>query len=454
MRTWIRKIATNHIDADPLVSLRILFGAATFISTLRFMLLGWVDLHFVNTHVQFKYFGFEWVKVLPAHIMYAIHIAMLLASLGIMLGAFYRISAIVFFICFTYCELIDITYYLNHYYFVSLVACLLCLVPANANYSVDVWRKPHLRAKQIPAWTISIFKLQVILVYFFAGIAKINKDWLINALPLKIWLPANDNLPIIGTLFQYNATAYIFSWAGMLFDISVGYFLLHKKTRLAAWIAVVFFHVVTGILFQIGVFPIVMILTTLVFFSNSFHSQFQALLQQFFRLKPRNTLSQRSVFPYYKKKLFKRSIAVFLVVWVCFQLLFPLRYLLYPGKLFWTEQGYRFSWRVMLMEKAGTATFYVTDSVQQKEGVVDNREFLNPHQEKQMAMQPDLILQYAQFLKQHYQSLGISVSKVRAEVYVTLNARPSQLLISDQQNLLVLKDTWQHKNWILPFEKN
>ncbi|HCX76078.1 MAG TPA: HTTM domain-containing protein, partial [Algoriphagus sp.] len=44
-----------------------------------------------------------------------------------------------------------------------------------------------------------------------------------------------------------------------------------------------------------------------------------------------------------------------------FQILFPFRYLLYPGNLFWTEQGYRFSWRVMLMEKAGYAIFHVTD---------------------------------------------------------------------------------------------
>ncbi|MES2778536.1 MAG: HTTM domain-containing protein, partial [Bacteroidota bacterium] len=64
----------------------------------------------------------------------------------------------------------------------------------------------------------------------------------------------------------------------------------------------------------------------------------------------------------------------------------------------------------------------------------------------------DLILQYARFLKKYYEERGAVVNKVRAEVYVTLNARPSKLLISDQQNLLELTDSWQHKNWILPFE--
>jgi hypothetical protein len=122
--------------------------------------------------------------------------------------------------------------------------------------------------------------------------------------------------------------------------------------------------------------------------------------------------------------------------------------------MFWTEEAYRFSWRVMLMEKAGTATFHVLDDKTKKEGIVDNSEFLNPHQEKQMAMQPDLILQYAKFLKNHYEKKGLKVSKIRADVYVTLNARPSKLLIDNQLNLLEITDSWKSKNWILPFNEN
>ena len=71
------------------------------------------------------------------------------------------------------------------------------------------------------------------------------------------------------------------------------------------------------------------------------------------------------------------------------QLLLPLRFLLYPGKLFWTEQGYRFSWRVMLMEKAGAAYFTVKDAAGQKSQVVENRLHLTTLQEKMMSTQPD-----------------------------------------------------------------
>ncbi len=455
MNNFVNKLFFSKKSIAPLVVFRILFGVATLFSTSRFLILGWVNLHFVATKVQFKYDGFEWVKLLPESYMYFIHFLMIIASIGIIFGAFYRICAVLFFLCFTYCELIDITYYLNHYYFVSLISFLMCFVPANAFYSIDAWKNKNIEQKTVPNWCILIFKFQLLIVYFFAGIAKINYDWLINALPLKIWLPANNNLPIIGSLFNHSFTAHVFSWAGMLFDIFIGLFLLNKLTRFWAWLLVIFFHVITGIMFQIGVFPLVMVASTLIFFSTEFHLKCIHYLKKVFHLK-NGTVTTKNSNKYFPLIRFKNNLitTIFLFAWMLFHLLFPLRYIFYKGNIFWTEEAYRFSWRVMLMEKAGTATFYVLEDQTKKEGVVDNTEFLNPHQEKQMAMQPDLILQYAQFLKNHYKNKGLKVSKIRADVYVTLNARPSKLLIDTQQNLLEITDSWKPKNWILPFDEN
>ena len=130
-------------------------------------------------------------------------------------------------------------------------------------------------------------------------------------------------------------------------------------------------------------------------------------------------------------------------------MIFPWRYLLYPGNLFWTEEGYRFSWRVMLMEKAGAATFYVKDGEDGREGSVINHQFLNAHQEKQMAMQPDLILQYAHWLENHFKGKGMSDPKVRVEAWVTLNSKPARLLIDPDVDLTEIEDSWKPKSWIL-----
>lgn len=448
LREWLQ----SPVSAAPLASFRMIFGALMVFSTIRFMALGWVDDHFIQPSFHFKYYGFAWVEVLPPFWMYAIHVLMIVFALGVMLGAFYRMASIGFFLCFTYTELIDSTYYLNHYYLVSLVSFLLILVPAHAYFSVDARRNPHISKDQVPRWTIAIFQFQLTLVYLYAGLAKINYDWLIRALPLKIWLPANDKVWVIGELFRYPATAYIFSWAGMLYDTFVPFFLMWRKTRIWAYLAVIGFHAITGILFQIGVFPVVMIFSTLIFFPSKFHekliNRLRYVLQSVgvLRVKNRPVLSgcARSIFGYRPKLMY-----TFLAIYVCFQLLFPWRYLGYPGNLFWTEEGYRFSWRVMLMEKAGTATFFVKDPASGREGVVVNSEFLNRHQEKQMAFQPDMLLQFAHFLHDHYEAEGMQDPMVRVESYVTLNARPSRLIVDPEINLAKVEDGWMPKEWIL-----
>ena len=52
--------------------------------------------------------------------------------------------------------------------------------------------------KEVPVWTIDSIKLLLCIVYFYAGLAKLNSDWLFNAMPLNIWLPSKFDLPLIG----------------------------------------------------------------------------------------------------------------------------------------------------------------------------------------------------------------------------------------------------------------
>jgi hypothetical protein len=126
------------VPIAPLATFRVVFGAVMVFSVLRFWYLGWIEDHFIDTRLAFKYYGFGWVEALPPPGMYAVHALMLAGALGIMLGAWYRLSALTYFLTFTYVELIDLTYYLNHYYFVSIASLLLALAPAHRRFSVDV----------------------------------------------------------------------------------------------------------------------------------------------------------------------------------------------------------------------------------------------------------------------------------------------------------------------------
>ena len=132
------------------------------------------------------------------------------------------------------------------------------------------------------------------------------------------------------------------------------------------------------------------------------------------------------------------------------QLILPFRYLLYDGELFWTEQGFRFSWRVMLIEKAGTAFFYIRDKKTGKEMEVSNSEYLTQMQEKMMATQPDMLINYAHFLKQEFEKKGFEDPEVLAESYVTLNGKTSRLMVDKTTVLSEEEDNLKPKKWIIP----
>lgn len=447
------KYLQTYVHIAPLANFRILFGGVMLASVLRFMLRGWVQELYVDPEFYFTFYGFEWVQPLGSTGMHLVFVVMALCALGICLGAFYRITAPLFFLAFTYVELLDKTNYLNHYYFVSLIAFLLILVPAHKYRSIDNLIWPTQRKEYVPRWMIGLFRLQMGMVYFFAGVAKLNSDWLLRAQPLKIWLPAQSHLPILGGLLKFKWAAYAFSWGGALYDLFIPFALLWRKTRWFAYIAVIGFHIITSLLFPIGMFPFIMILSTLIFFSEEFHIEVpQRLMRLAGRRKHKPSVSSRphGVAPMHIGQRLKLT---FLALFITVQILLPFRYMLYPGQLFWTEQGYRFSWRVMLMEKAGTAIFYIRDPKSGRELEVDNAEFLTPNQEKMMSTQPDMILQYAHYLAEIFEERGIQDPFVRADVYVTLNGSGSRPFIDSQINLAEIKEGWGHKEWILPFKE-
>jgi hypothetical protein len=425
----------------PLSNLRVLFGFLMLWSTLRFVFYGWIETQYNEPIFHFSYFGFEWVSYPGPTWMYVLFALMILSSIGIMLGLFYRVSALIFFLSFTYVELIDLTNYLNHYYFVSLLAFMMIFLPAHKSFSIDSQRIKNNVATHVPYGFIFSVKLLLAIVYFYAGVAKLNHEWLIEALPLKIWLAPHTSLPLIGSFLDELWVAYLFSWFGAIYDLSIPFFLFSKKYRSLAFLAVVIFHITTWILFPIGMFPFIMIGLTTVFFSADTHEKIQAFLikervakQELILFKPKNSSLLTGLF----------------FLFFSFQILFPFRYLLYPGNLFWTEQGYRFSWRVMLMEKAGYAIFHVTDPDTGRSWELYPKDYLSPMQEKQMSTQPDMILQFAHFLEDSLKKQGISKPEIRAEVYVSLNGRGSQLFLDPNQDLTQIKDSFAPKNWILP----
>ncbi len=459
----ISKALFSSVNIAPLVVFRIIFGALLLYGSIRFVAKGWVHELYVAPDFYFGYLGFEWVKPLPGSWMYLPFILMIIAALLIILGWKYRWSCSVYFLSFTYVELLDKSNYLNHYYFVSLMVFLMIWLPAHRKFSLDTYFRPGLRSESTTAWTINILKFQLAMVYIFAGIAKINSDWLMEAMPLKIWLQAHHNVPLLGEYLQKEWVAYVFSWAGCCYDLFIVFFLLYKSTRIWAYTFVIIFHLVTWLLFPIGVFPWVMIFSTLIFFNSDFH---QTILNGFRRIMNSFSSIKRHQKPETSKMEGRLSpqrkawITGLISIYVLLQIAVPLRHVFYPGHLFWNEEGFRFSWRVMLMHKEGYATFFVEDRSTGRMSEIDNSGYLTETQEDQMSTQPDMILQYANYIHEQYQGKTVTYRgqsftfedpAVRAQIYVSLNGRPSQLFVSKRHDLTAFTYDLKHRDWIEPF---
>lgn len=417
-------------------------------SIVRFWSKGWIEKIYIEPSFHFTYYGFEWVKPLGDKI-YILFILCAISSALIAIGLKYKLAIITFFLSFTYIELLEKTIYLNHYYFICVLSFLLIFLPLNSSFSIDNLIN-NKKSNSVPRWTIDSIKLMLGIVYIYAGLAKINSDWLLQALPLKIWLPSKYDLPIIGeTLMQENWVHFAMSWGGMLYDLLIPFLLLYKRTRTFAFLLVVFFHVFTRVLFPIGVFPYIMIISALIFFDAKFHKKIINILKKIINPISKR-LSQINIqnVKFYSNKKIIWVLAIFFIL----QLTIPLRHLSYNGNIMWHEQGYRFSWRVMLMEKLGYTTFKILDNDKNQFFYVQNEEFLTSYQEKQMSFQPDFILEYAHFLGKHFKSKGFENIEVFAESYVSLNGRRSQMYIDPEINLLNIKDSFKNKYWILPLK--
>ena len=261
------------------------------LSMIRFVSKGWVEKLYLEPSFHFSFYGFEWVKPF-GDMTYLLFVISCTSAFFVALGYKYRLSIIIFFLSFTYIELMDKTTYLNHYYFISILSFLMIFLPANSYFAIDSKLKGR-EFKKIPKWCTDCIKMLLFIVYFYSGLAKLNSDWLIEAQPLKIWLTSSYDLPIIGsTLMQQNWVHYAMSWGGMFYDLFIAFLLLYSRTRIFAFFLVVFFHLFTAILFPIGMFPYIMIVGSLIFFDPETHDKMIKIIGntlKFFGFKSKKT---------------------------------------------------------------------------------------------------------------------------------------------------------------------
>jgi hypothetical protein len=195
------------VDIASLVFFRIAFGLLMVWEVCRYFALGRIAAYWLEPRFLFKYYGFSWVQPWSGDWLYLHWAALGFFALFVAAGFLHRASAALLFLSYAYFFLLDEARYVNHTYLICLFSFLLIFVPANRALSLDSWINPKIRSQNTPAWTFWLLRLQIGVVYFYAGVAKLSPDWL-RGEPMRTRMAQSTDFPVLGRFFREEWAVY------------------------------------------------------------------------------------------------------------------------------------------------------------------------------------------------------------------------------------------------------
>ena len=432
------------VDPRPLALFRMVFGAALLYQCVHYMGSGLIESGLFAPKMLFKYEGFRWVKPFSKETMHLLLMFLAVSAAEIGLGLWSRLAAALFGAGFLYILLLEKSLFNNHLYLFSLLALMLTFMRADS-----VWSFSRLISKnadldrRVPRWNILLLRAQFFIVYFYGGIAKLTPDWLLHQEPMRTVLHYFALKHPAGAFLENEALVYLFTYGSLLFDLSIGFLLLWRPARTWALAGVVFFNVTNHILFDdIGVFPFVMLASTLLFFPPEEVAGFLDRIG--WRLKQEGK-RKRSDVPGHEPTGRWHLTRSLLGAYMAFQLLFPLRWILLPGNVDWTSVGHRFSWRMKSqVREVDKLEFQVTND-KGEHGTIGANTYLNTLQLEVMPRDPRMVIDFARFALADMKSRGLPADHVPTDIVVRFNGRPPQPLFPPGLDVAALRpesDPW------------
>ncbi len=432
----LNRFLFKRIDNSALIIFRIIFGLLIFLESIGAIFTGWIKLTLIDPEFTFSFIGFEWLQPLPGNWMYMYYIIMGIFGLCIMVGYKYRFSIIAFTVLWTGTYLMQKASYNNHYYLLILLSAIMIFQPANKYCSVDAKQNLNIVSNSMPQWCSYVFIFQMLIVYTYGSIAKIYPDWLDTAV-LEMLLKSKQHYYLIGDLLQQKWLHYFLAYGGILFDGLIIPLLLLRRTRKWAFIVSIFFHLFNSIVFQVGIFPYLSLAFILFFFDPK-------TIQELFLKKKYFYDKDEVIVPKYKTTLLMLITGYFIV-----QLILPLRHHFIHDNVLWTEEGHRMSWRMMLRTKGGIVKYKVIDKSNNNEIPININDYLSEKQRRITSTKPDVIWQFAQYLKENFKAKGIDI-EVYVNCRISVNGKPFKQLIDSKVDLAAVKwNTFEHSDWIL-----
>ena len=427
----------SRLDAPtpiaPLAVWRIAFGLLMLAESWGAIATGWVRVNLVEPTFHFAHMDVAgWLAPLPGAGMYAYFGVMGLAALGVALGWRYRFCAVALAVLWTGAYLMQKTSYNNHYYLAVLLCWGMCLVPADR--AVALTDKP--RAAAYARWIRVLAQAQLLIVFTFGALAKLYPGWLSGDF-IHQSFTRKAGLPVLGPLLQEDWFQDFITYGAVAFDALVIPLLMWRPTRGLAFVGLVGFNLFNSVVFQIGIFPYLVLAMTVFFFDPE-------AVGRWFRVPPAPAGGVPVVGRIGGPG--KALLALYLAV----QVALPLRHHLIAGDVNWTEEGHRLAWRMMSRAKSGTVRIEVVDPATGAVEHVDPREHLTAKQASRLTTKPDFMWQYARYLRELYAARGVPDAEVYARrSRVWLNGVGPAPLFHDSIDLAsVPYHRWSHNPWV------
>lgn len=442
------------VDAYPLNVFRILFGVILILQFYSYVKSDFIDQGIIAPRFLFTFDWFPFVHPLPAGVMKFILALTLIAPFFIAWGKFFRTAVVIYLLSFSYLLFLEESYFNNHFYFIILL-CFFWLFykPVKAAGNTKV----------IPYWLLFLFQIQVFIVYFYGGIAKLNTDWLIHQQPVRELLMANAKASAFPDLLKSEFAVYYITYGGLVFDLLIGFFLFNKRTFKIAAIVSIVFHITNFWIFnfgeggEIGIFPMLMIASNVLYAEPAYLRKLFSKINLF---KPTDIKKQKEKADEAKiSSMFssqRKIVLPALTVYLLLQFLVPFRHLLIPGKVDWTGQAQWFSWRMKVHVKKFEKVSFTLRRFENDEPVaVQTGQIINSMQVKMMANHADMIYKYVQYLKKDLRErLHIDKAIINAEIKVSFNGHPVQDFIDPKLDLFnITYHPFKKIDWVLPLKE-
>lgn len=357
-----------------------------------------------------------------------------ISALLIAFGICFRMAMSSFLVLFCYFFFLDQTLYNNHLYLIILLGLILLFSPAGKSISIPNIKKYSSISFQ---WLILI-RSQIIIVYFFGGIAKLNHFWL-NGFPVDKMLTIRakaTGMEWLNSLYMEK----LIVWGGLSFDLLIGFLLLYRPTRVFAIIGAILFNIFNAFLFDdIFIFPFFMTASLILFLDQE---RLEALFKSFGFSETGSVKAYNLTWP--------------ITIYLIWQLIMPIRHYFIKGYADWTGDCQQFSWRMKIQARAiEKLDFYLVDEKRGDRQLIELNRFLYQDEISRMSERPQMMILFAKFVEQKLklQSPDFEFG-IYSDIQVEFNSLKYKKVFPENLDLLeVSAEDYMHK-WVLPLRQN